>query len=102
MHCNYFLLGLAVFAATALGLPTGKPADTGKQVPALYEAKGDNFDDGQLVHEELEKRMDDGSWHSGKYEGKDTGHDDGSWRPGKYEGDCTGFDDGNWITEENH
>ncbi|KAG5746327.1 hypothetical protein H9Q70_010994 [Fusarium xylarioides] len=94
MHCNYFLLGFAAFAATGLALPTVRPANTGKRVPAWYEGKGGNFDDGQLVSEELEKKKDDGSWHPGKHEGKGTGHDDGSWRPGKYEGDCTGDNDG--------
>ncbi|KAF5968534.1 hypothetical protein FCOIX_11384 [Fusarium coicis] len=101
MHYNYFLLGFAVFAATALGFPTGKSVDTGKQVTALHEAKGDNFDNRQLVPEELEKRKDDGVWHPVKYDGKGNGHDDGSWYPGKYEGDCTGYDDGKWNTEKN-
>lgn len=101
MYRSYFPLGLAVFASIALGLPTGNPADTGEQVPTLYEATGGNFGNGQLVPKELEKRKDDGSWHPGKYESKVNGHDDGSWYPGKYEGDCTGYDDGKWNTEKN-
>ncbi|KAF4436288.1 hypothetical protein FACUT_6560 [Fusarium acutatum] len=87
MHCKYSLLAFAAVAATALALPTGKPFDTDKQVPAWYEGKGDNFGDGQYVPEEYEKKKDEGSWHPGKYEGKGTGHDDGKWTPTKYPGE---------------
>ncbi|KAF5568068.1 hypothetical protein FPHYL_3003 [Fusarium phyllophilum] len=89
MRCNYSLLVFAAFAATALALPTVRPADTGKRVPAWYEGKGDNFDDGRWVPEELEKRKDDGPWHPGKYEGMGTSHDDGKWTPAKYRGETS-------------
>ncbi|KAF5231648.1 hypothetical protein FANTH_13315 [Fusarium anthophilum] len=87
MRCNYSLLVFAAFAATPLALPTEKPANTGKQASAWYDGKRPNFDYGKWAPKEFEKRNDDGFWHPGKYEGKDTGHDDGKWTPTKYPGE---------------
>ncbi|RSL89129.1 hypothetical protein CDV31_015937, partial [Fusarium ambrosium] len=101
-----YSLTLIAFAATALALPTAKPADDGSWAPGKYEGKGTGYDDGKWHEGKYEgvdpdkypsgkaKRNDDGSWHPGKYEGKGTPYDDGKWHEGKYEGGDTGHDDG--------
>ncbi|CAG1977670.1 unnamed protein product, partial [Fusarium graminearum] len=82
MRYSYTVLA---FAATALALPTAKPADDGSWHPGKYEGGNTGYDDGK--------------WAPGKYEGGNTGYDDGQyhgdkakryddgkWYPGKYEG----------------
>ncbi|KAI1036191.1 hypothetical protein LB504_011457 [Fusarium proliferatum] len=113
MHYNYFLLA---FVATALALPTAKPAGTGKRVPASYEGKGANFGYGPWVPKEYEKRKGDGSWQPGKHEDKwtptkypgrksKTRRDkvdvvDDSREPKKYEGKGTNFEDAKLMSEK--